>query len=254
MCSSDLFIGQHPRVLDIVENQIYDRLTEEVTGHEAERWTGSLRPEETGLPLADNGRQQLLAGENCTVVLTDIVAFGAPNRTDDDRRMMRRASLEMTRGSLGALWEASIFEDRGDGLLIVVPPEVPTARVMQRLNQELPGRLGQHNHIYSDSLRIRLRVAVNVGPVIGDALGMSGSAIIRTARMVDAAPLKRAMAANSVNLGIIVSPFVYETAIGHVSGAARGSQYKAVEIAEKETRATAWIRLVEMDASPSAIG
>jgi class 3 adenylate cyclase len=123
---------------------------------------------------------------------------------------------------------------------------------MQRLDQELPGRLRDHNHTYSDSLRIRLRVAVNVGPVMGDPLGMSGSAIIRTARMVDAAALKRAMTSTGVNLGIIVSPFVYETVIGHVGELARGAQYKAVEIDVKETRTVGWMRLVDMDTSPSA--
>jgi CRP-like cAMP-binding protein len=243
------YIGEHPRVLDIVENQIYDRLTEDLTSREADPWTGASRPETTGLVSDDNGRQQLLAGENCTVVLTDIVAFGARNRNDDDRRMIRRASLEMTRASLGALWEACIFEDRGDGLLIVIPPEVPTARVMQRIDQELPTRLRRHNHTYSDSLSIRMRVAVHVGPVIGDPLGMSGSAIIRTARMVEAAPLKRAMASTGVDLGIIVSPFVHETTVEHVGLLTRGGQYKAVEIDVKETRAVAWMRLAEVEAS-----
>lgn len=246
------YISEHPRVLDIVENQIYDRLTEDVTSHEADHWTRTLWPETAGLISADGGRQQLLAGENCTVVLTDIVAFGARNRNDDDRRRIRQASLEMTRASLGALWEACIFEDRGDGLLIVVPPEVPTVRIMQRLDQELPGLLRQHNHTYSDSLSIRMRLAVNVGPVMGDPLGMSGSAIIRTARMVEAATLKRAMTSTGVDLGIIVSPFVYETAVGHVDVLTRGGHYKAVEIDVKETRALAWMRLVNMDASPSA--
>ncbi len=246
------YIGEHARVLDIVENQIYDRLTEGATGHEADHWGGMPWPESAGVLSTDNGRQQLLAGENCTVILTDILAFGAPNRTDDDRRMIRRASLEMTRASLGVLWEKCIFEDRGDGLLIVIPPEVPTARVMHRLDQELPGRLRYHNHTYSDSLSIRLRVAVNVGPVMGDPLGMSGSAIIRTARMVDAAPLKRAMASTGVDLGIIVSPFVYETAIVHFGEMIKGDQYKTVEIDVKETRAAAWMRLVHMHASPSA--
>ena len=149
------------------------------------------------------------------MVLTDILAFGARNRNDDDRRMIRRASLEMTRASLGACGRSAYSRIGVTAYCIVVPPEVPTARVMHRLDQELPGRLRHHNHTYSDSLSIRLRVAVNVGPVMGDPLGMSGSAIIRTARMVEATALKRAMASTGVDLGIIVSPFVYETAVAH---------------------------------------
>lgn len=138
---------------------------------------------------------------------TDVVAFGALNRDDRDRLIIRRASLEMMQVSLGFLWDACISEDRGDGLLIVVPPMIPTTKVMERLDRELPGELRLHNRTYSESVRIKLRVAVNVGPVMGDSLGVSGEAIIRTARLIEAPVFKEAMASAGASLGIIVSTF-----------------------------------------------
>jgi hypothetical protein len=98
-----------------------------------------------------------------------------------------------------------------------------------------------------------LRVAVNVGPVMIDSIGMTGSAIIHTARMIEAPVLKQEMASTGTNLGIIVSPFVYETVIGHAGELAGASQYRAVEVDVKETSTLAWMRLVHMGASPSEI-
>jgi hypothetical protein len=237
------FITAHPRVLDIVENQIYGRLTEEAVQRYREKWTPVPGADRVGVHAGADARLPLLAGENCTVVLTDIVEFGAPRRTDADRREIRRVSFEMTRAALSEIWDTCICEDRGDGLLIVAPPEVITTRVMQGIDQEFPGMLREYNRTYSEPLRIRLRVAVNVGPVVGDDLGISGSAIIRTARMVEAPVLKRAMTAGRAHLGIIISPFVYDTVLGTAGELIGYGQYRAVEVDLKETRTGAWMRL-----------
>ena len=165
------------------------------------------------------------------------------NRNDRDRRIIRRASLEMMQVSLGLLWDACISEDRGDGLLIVVPPNIPTTKIMERLDRELPGELRLHNRTYSESARIQLRVAVNVGPVMGDPLGVSGEAIIRTARLIDTPVFKEAMASAGATLGTIVSTFVYETAIRQAEGLIDVDEYKMVEVNVKESSVTAWMRL-----------
>lgn len=237
------FISAHPKVLDVVESQIYDRLTEEPTGYEPGDWPGMFLPALAGQALAHGPLQHLLTGENCTVLRTDVVAFGALNRNDRDRRIIRRASLEMMQVSLGLLWDACISEDRGDGLLIVVPPNIPTTKIMERLDRELPGELRLHNRTYSESARIQLRVAVNVGPVMGDPLGVSGEAIIRTARLIDAPVFKEAMASAGATLGTIVSTFVYETAIRQAEGLIDVDEYKMVEVNVKESSVTAWMRL-----------
>lgn len=247
------FISAHPRALDVVENQIYDRLTEDPKGYGQDGWSGSSPLQLAGHAPQDVQWPQPLAGENCTVLLTDVVGFGARNRSDWDRQIIRREGLGMMQASLGALWEACISEDRGDGLLIVVPPRVTTTKIVECVHRELPGRLRLHNRTYGESARIRLRVAVNVGPVMGDPLGMSGDTIIRTARLVEAPVLKGAMAATGVSLGIIVSTFVYETAIEQVNELLDSDEYRKVEVANKEYRSSAWMRLVDL-APPTAHG
>jgi CRP-like cAMP-binding protein len=240
------FISAHPRVLDVVENQIYDRLTENPEGYAQDGWPGALSRKVVSHALRARLQSQSLAGENCTVLLTDVVGFGALNRSDYDRQIIRREGLEMMRTSLGPLWEACISLDRGDGLLVVVPPQVPTARIIECINRELPGRLRLHNRTYSESARFHLRIAAHVGPVMGDLLGVSGGTIIRTARLVEAPVLKEAMAATGAGLGIMVSEFVHEIAIGHAAHFIDAAEYKKVEVSNKEFRGSAWMRLLDV--------
>lgn len=242
------FISAHPDVFDFVENLIDSYPAAET----ADGWGG--RPTAVRLPFSQQSpaesRRLLLAGENCTVLLTDIVEFGGSHRNSRDRRVIRRSALEIVQRSLGAVWDECIPEDRGDGHLIVIPPTVPTARVVERLHRNLPGELRMHNHTYGEPARIRLRVAINVGPVTGDAFGVEGDAINRTARLIEAPAIKEAMASTGANLGIIASTFVYETAISDEE-LPSVSEYKMVRVRVKEYNALAWLRLIELALPPA---
>ena len=166
------FIGTYPGVLKIVEAQIYSRLREGPAGDTASGWAA---PEQPGRRSARITPQPpLLTGQNCTVVRTDLVAFGADERDEQARRIIRQASSDMTRQALGPVWDACRWEDRGDGLLIAVSPDVPTADVIDRLATMLPRELKRHNRLHSDAARIQLRAAVDVGPVLEDGDGMTG--------------------------------------------------------------------------------
>jgi hypothetical protein len=243
------FISAHPRVLGIVEGQVYDRLTEDHTGYRAEPNPdngygppGEVTPADgpgMSVPVG-HPAQQVLVGENCTIILSDVVGFGARTRNDEDRRMIREALFSMTHTALQDLPDSWAWDDRGDGLLTVVPPSVPTAKVIEQLHLKLPAALAEHNLAHRDSARIQLRVAVNVGPVVSDAMGLTGEAIIITARLVDAPLFKEAMDESGANLGVIVSTFIYETVIRHTPDPLSYSQVK-VEV--KESILPAWMAL-----------
>jgi hypothetical protein len=102
-----------------------------------------------------------------------------------------------------------------------------------------------HNRTYGEPVRIRLRVAVNVGPVMGDLLGMSGEVIIRATRLLDAPEFKSAMASTGARLGIIVSEFVYETTIRHAEGWTDPDKYESIQVTVKETSTHAWMQLID---------
>jgi class 3 adenylate cyclase len=240
------FVDAHPRVLDIIEQQIYSRLTEELAGQARDRLPAGLPLEPAHrVGLTAPQRLRTLAGENCTVLRTDVVGFAAPERNDHDRRIIRLASRDMMRASLGHVWDECTIEDRGDGLLIIVPPHIPTAVVIALLHLKLPGELRRHNRTYGESVRIRLRVAANVGPVTSDEVGISGEAIIRTARLIDAPALKEAMDGAGAALGIITSEFVYETVIRQSAEWVNADEYARIEVNVKESRIPGWLRLID---------
>jgi CRP-like cAMP-binding protein len=240
------FISAHPAVLKIVESQLYDRLTEQpdrphdVHSILADETTTADRLRSdlyVGRPLP---RSQPLNGENCTIILSDVAGFGARTRTDEDRRIIREALFGITHAVLQEIPDVWSWDDRGDGLLTVIPPSVPTARVIEQLHRELPPALEEHNRVYHEGARIQLRVAISVGPVASDRMGVSGEAIIVTARLVEAPVLKKAMETSRASLGVIASMFIFETVIRHARSL---SGYSEVQVNVKESSFAAWMKL-----------
>lgn len=244
------FLTAHPRVRIIVQNQVDQRRSEGPTGYwddygQVNTGAGSdhaaAAASQPGPGLATGyfrPRPRPLIGENCTVFLSDVVRFGARTRTDEDRRLIRETLFIATQAALRDIADVHI-EDRGDGFLSVAPPAIPTARVMERLLGELSAALRRHNSIQRQSARFQLRLAVNVGPVVSDAAGVTGETIIVAARLVEAPHFKIAIEGSTASLGVIASPFVYETVIRHD----RDPGYTEVPVEVKESETTAWMRL-----------
>lgn len=249
------FISAHPRVLDIVQRQLHQRRTvglagsahdDNAGGSPAGTASSMAAPDSQGYGYMTGQRRRHprpLTGENCTVFLTDVVGFGARTRTDSDRLLIRDALFKMTQEAVQSLSGAQ-SEDRGDGFLTVVPPSVSTATVLDRLLKELPAALELHNSSQRESARFKLRLAVNVGPVVSD-IGVSGEAIIVVARLLEAPRFKEAIAESSASLGLIVSPFVYETVIRHGADLREVTSYSQVPVEVKESDTIAWMKLFD---------
>jgi hypothetical protein len=253
------FIRDHPRVLEILQDQLYERLTEvppEYGHDEGSRGPLRARPASSSSPAAGHSGSDLVAehsqrrlelnGENCTVLCSDVIAFGAPARTERDRNFIREALYSMTDAALEGIPDV-LTEDRGDGFLTVLPPSVSTAEVMGRLLKELPAALERHNSNQRDSARFQLRLAVNVGPVFSGTMSVSGEAIVVAARLLDAPHFRDAIASSGTSLGIIISPFVYETVIRPGPDLSEMASYTQVPAEVEKSSTTAWMRLIVRD-------
>jgi class 3 adenylate cyclase len=187
------------------------------------------------------------AGQNCSILFADIAAFGALSRNDGDRQIMRSVLYQVLRDaaeSSGVAWEVCYREDRGDGALLVVPPQVPTSSIVDPYVAHLAAALRRYNRRVSDALRMQLRLALDVGPVTPDSEGVSGESVIGAARLLDAPPLKKQLAASGADLGFIASTFVYETVIKHGFGDVDPTGYRRTRFRSKDTKAVvAWIFL-----------
>lgn len=255
------FVNAHPKVFNIVEQQLYDRLTEPPARHRdyrqpkiAEVTPASTKP--TAVPsshrlVVGGAIPSLLPlnGENCTILYSNVVGFSSLDRNDADRLVIRKALLDMTRLTLQGI-PGAWSQDRGDGLLTVVPPGVPTGDVVALLHRELPPALDRHNRTDRESTRFQLRIAVNVGPVTSDAMGVNGEAIIIAARMLAAPIFKTAIATNAADLGVIASRFVYDTAIRHTLNPLDLAGYAQVLVEVKGLTIPAWMRLFTTPVPP----
>jgi len=253
------FVMDHPGVLGVMENQLYDRLTEEPPEYgrnEGRRPHFRSGPANGGPAVgrpsndraADYSKQRLepLNGENFTVLLARVARFGDPKRTEDDRGLIREALFSMIGAVLQGI--SDVFkEDRDDGLLVVLPPTTSTAEVIDRLLGDLPGAIQRHNSRQRDPARFQLGLAVNIGPVLSDAMGVSGAAVVIAAQLSDSARFGEAVADSGTGLGIIISPFVYETVVRPSSEPNEVTSYTPVSVEVGESTTTAWMKLVSQD-------
>ncbi|MFV2211417.1 cyclic nucleotide-binding domain-containing protein [Actinomadura sp. LOL_016] len=187
------------------------------------------------------------AGQNCTIMFTDIAGYSGAHRDDDDRLEMKHSMYALLQEAFtlsNVPWDACYYEDRGDGALVVVPPEVPTASLVDPLIAWLAARLRRHNRRSSELVRFQLRIALHVGPVTPDGHGVSGWPLIQTSRLLDAGPFKERLATGGADLGFIASPFVYESVIAHSPGHVDRTAYEPMTCKVKETEVTGWMNLL----------
>ncbi|HEX5289713.1 MAG TPA: FxSxx-COOH system tetratricopeptide repeat protein, partial [Streptosporangiaceae bacterium] len=219
----------------------------------------AIRPP-NGAPLAGPGaadwQRTWHEPLNCAIVFTDVAGFSSPLRNDSDREVVRAALYETLRAAFEASavpWAACYHEDRGDGAVIVVPPAVSTQRVVDPLAAELADRLRQYNRRASEVVRIQLRVALHVGPVGKDHEGLTGQAVITTARILDAPVIKARMAAEQADLTFAVSDYVYEHVVRSCGGRVDPVLFEHMECQVKESHVSAWVRLAGPAAGPAPV-
>jgi tetratricopeptide (TPR) repeat protein len=180
-----------------------------------------------------------------TIVGVDVERFGDRRRTHPDQIAVRDGlyqALERAFTRAGIDWERCYCEDRGDGALILVPSEVPKALLAQGVPVELAAAAADHNLARDQRARIRLRLAMHAGEIHHDRHGVTGTAINTAFRLLEAEPLKQALAGSPGTLAVIASRWFYEEVIRHAPACTPGS-WRRVRVSVKETREDAWVCL-----------
>lgn len=181
-----------------------------------------------------------------SIVALDVEAFGARHRTNRNQVAVRdglyRAVQEAFREA-GIEWADRDHEDRGDGMFILIGPEVPKSLFVESLPAALAAALRRHNSSHPDTERIRLRMALHAGEVNYDEHGTTSAAINLTFRLLEADALKQALADSAGVLAVITSSWFFEEVVRHST--ADKAAYRPVPVAVKETVTTGWVWLAD---------
>jgi hypothetical protein len=179
------------------------------------------------------------------IMVVDVERFGDPDRTNLNQLTVRDGlykALPQAFGESGIEWGSCVSEDRGDGALILVPPEVPKAYLVTSLPDRLAAAVSRHNAGCAGPEQMRLRVALHAGEVYRDAHGVAGTAINHAFRLAEAPALRSALTVSPGVLALIVSDWLFSEVVRHDPAAEPGS-YRQVQVAVKETAAVGWIRV-----------
>ncbi|UJW30424.1 tetratricopeptide repeat protein [Saccharothrix sp. AJ9571] len=180
-----------------------------------------------------------------TMVLVDVEGFGAPVRTLPHQLGTRAALYAVVGAALAAAgvpWDDCYHEDRGDSVFVLVPPEHPKAPLVEVLPEALARAVREHNNAGPDAARARLRLAVHAGEVAFDEHGVTSTALTTGFRLLDAAPLKKALADSPGVVAMIVSRLVFDEVVRHCA-TVDAATFRPVEVTVKEHRDLAWIAL-----------
>lgn len=184
------------------------------------------------------------------VVFGDAVGSGTLGM--DAKRLMRAAMYEAfgeAYASIGVEPDTVHQEDRGDGILGALRPDVPPMLVVGRWIDTLYESLREHNAGLRD--RLRLRVGMNAGLVLADDHGLVGRAVDLACRLCDSPESKWIMtAAPDADLLVVVSDWLYSNVVVEGGRYVEPGHYRQARVRSKETDETAWFHIPRRQAPP----
>lgn len=136
------------------------------------------------------------------ILVLDVENFST--RPDPVQRSLRAAMYDVVHSAFEAAGVPAgeiVWEDRGDGILMLVPPTVAPVRLAGPFVRALDDALREQAAFHSAAHALRIRPALRQGLAERDGLGWSGDAINTAFRLVDARPLRDVLrAAGSARL------------------------------------------------------
>ena len=178
------------------------------------------------------------------MLAVDIAEFTRADRDDEIQLHLRTSLYGILHEALGGSampWEQGQYEDRGDGVMVIFPPDLAAQPIIDSFPERLRGLIRRHNRLSCEPARMQLRVAAHVGPVYRDEHGFAGDDVTFLCRMLDAQPLRRALSESDTELAFIISDYVYEKCVLRRRSLADRRSFRPVRTHVKRTSVHAWI-------------
>jgi hypothetical protein len=234
-------LDQTPLLHDLTADQLIDFWADDHDGgsdsRPAQRYEMADSPN-SGSPTSPTDPM------HCGMITIDIAAFSG--RDPDVQVFLRESVYRMSKEACAAsdiAWDKCHVEDRGDGLLLIAPPDVSVKTLLDPLIARIRSALRAHNKTANAAAELRLRVAVHAGYVRYDAHGATGPHVIHLFRLVDAPSVKSEFASHGGDCVLVVSDYLYQEVVATGPGLIDPDAFKPVVVALKETHCLAWIWL-----------
>ncbi|MFF3894540.1 adenylate/guanylate cyclase [Streptomyces sp. NPDC001812] len=173
------------------------------------------------------------------LLFADIKGFSS--RSDREQLRSREDLYAEFRSAFtDALWQLCSHEDRGDGVLFVMPSAFPVGTLFTEVLPRLEHGLGGRRR--SDPL-LRLRIAVHVGAVHRDRHGFAGNAVNHVFRLCDGEPLRQALDEAASDTALLVSDAVRDSVVRAGLPGVEPTTFHAVPLHVKETHGRAWLHV-----------
>jgi hypothetical protein len=186
-----------------------------------------------------------LGPEHRSIVVIDIAGFGRwSNRTQLRARAALNAMVRAAFRAAGIAWWKLAVEDRGDGMIVLVPAAVSKVDLLDPMIPCLAAALWEHNTVAEPADRIRLRISVHAGEVHRDACGWVGTDLNLACRLVNSEPVYRQLRRSpQADLVLAVSDTIHRGVVQHGYRRISPASYKPIHVVVKEVNAQAWVHL-----------
>jgi hypothetical protein len=201
-----------------------------------------------GKAVARTGKADSAPIVHTGLLSVDMERSGDALRDSEAFVQFRRALFKVLKHAFeasGIDWVSCIRHDTGDGMIVIIPPEFHKSLLIYPLLERLSAGLRHHNRYAGAATGIRVRVAIHAGDVRIDEYGVTGRPKVLLARLLDAAPLKTALAKapDTATVAAIVSDSFHEDVICHGHVGIDPELYTPVTVRVKETEARAWLHI-----------
>lgn len=190
-----------------------------------------------------------------TIFVCDIVGFGeraGRDRVQEYLHATLYAVVAAAFDAAGVRFDECYHEDRGDGVMIVLPADADAALLVYPLVDHLRAEVRRANELASEAATMRLRVALHCGRMGSDPHGVVGTTVNHVFRLLDAPAFKQAMKESLAPVGVLASAEFHAAVIEEGRGAIDPGEFRPIDVRVKETRTTAWIRVPCAPTTPPA--
>jgi hypothetical protein len=201
-----------------------------------------------------------LRAGHCAIMVVDVAGFSNPARTLLHQVDVQKGLYQILQDAFaesGISWDLCVTEDRGDGVMILIPPEVPKILLADQLADRVVAALRRYNAVRSPEASVQLRISLHFGEVLQNRNGVVSPAVVFAFRILDAPVAKSALKESAGMVAFIASDLFFREVIAQ-DAAADPASYRQIPVDVKEVSSGAWLSIrggsVQLRNLPSPVG